>query len=66
MLPKRFILRTDNTQVKAFLNKNLPSTPEYKRLIRWQGYCAEYIFDIEIIKSSKNILADFLTRDEAC
>lgn len=63
LLPKRFLLRTDNTQVKAFINNNLPSKPEYKRLIRWQTLLAEYNFDIEIIKSNKNVLADFLTRD---
>ena len=40
LLPKRFLLRTDNTQVKAFIKNNLPSKPEYKRLIRWQTYCS--------------------------
>ena len=63
LLPKKFLLRTDNTQVKAFIRNNLPSKPEYKRLIRWQTYCAEYIFDIDIIKSHKNVIVDFLTRD---
>ena len=63
LLPKKFLLRTDNTRVKAFIKNNLPSKPEYKRLIRWQTYCAEYIFDIEIIRSNKNFIADFLTRD---
>ena len=63
LLPKRFLLRTDNTQVKAFINNNLPSKPEFKRLIRWQTLLSEYSFDIEIIKSEKNVLADFLTRD---
>ena len=63
LLPKRFLLRTDNTQVKAFIKNNLPSKPEYKRLIRWHTYCSEYIFDIDIIRSHKNVTADFLTRD---
>lgn len=63
LLPKRFLLRTDNTQVKAFINNNMPSKPEFKRLIRWQTLLSEYSFDIEIIKSEKNVLADFLTRD---
>ena len=63
LLPKKFLLRTDNTQVKAFIKNNLPLKPEYKRLIRWQTYCSEYIFDIDIIHSHKNIVADFLTRD---
>ena len=57
------MLRTDNTQLKAFINNNLPSKPEFKRLIRWQTLLSEYSFDIEIIKSEKNVLADFLTRD---
>ena len=51
LLPKRFLLRTDNAQVKAFIKNNLPSKPEYKRLIRWQTYCSKYIFDIDIIRS---------------
>ena len=63
LLPKKFLLRTDNTQVKAFIKNNLPSKPEYKRLIRWQTHCSEYIFDIEIICSHKNVIADFITRD---
>ncbi|KAJ9552740.1 hypothetical protein OSB04_016785 [Centaurea solstitialis] len=63
LLPKNFLLRTDNTQVKAFIKNNLPFKPEYKRLIRWQILLSEYNFDIEIIKSDKNVLADFLTRD---
>lgn len=57
------MLRTDNTQVKAFIKNNLPSKPEYKRLIRWLTLLSEYVFDIEIIRSDKNVLADFLTRD---
>ena len=61
LLPKRFLLRTDNTQVKAFIKNNLPSKHEYKRLIRWKTYCSEYIFDIEIIRSHKIVVVDFLT-----
>jgi hypothetical protein len=57
------LLRTDNTQVKAFIKNNLPSKPEYKRLIRWQTLLSKYNFDIEVIKYDKNVLADFLTRD---
>ena len=63
LLPKMFLLRTDNTQVKAFIKNNLPFKPEYKRLIRWQTLLSEYVFDIEIVRSDKNVLADFLTRD---
>jgi hypothetical protein len=63
LLPKKFLLRTNNTQVKAFIQNNLPSKPEYKRYIRWQTLLAECTFDIEIIHSDKNVLADFLSRD---
>ena len=59
LLPKKFLLRTDNTQVKAFIKNNLPSKPKYKRLIRWKTYCSKHIFYIEIIRSNKNIIADF-------
>ncbi|KAL5842734.1 hypothetical protein ACOSQ3_013337 [Xanthoceras sorbifolium] len=48
LLPTRFLLRTDNTQVKAFIKNLLPSRPEAKRLIRWQMILAEYHFDILI------------------
>ena len=33
LLPKKFVLRTDNIQVKAFIKNNLPSKPKYKSLI---------------------------------
>ena len=59
LLPNRFLLRTDNTHVKSFIKNNLPSKPKYKRLIRWQTYCSEYIFDIEIIRSDKMLLQIF-------
>ena len=63
LLPKIFVLRTGNTQVKAFVKNNLPSKPEYKRLIRWKTYYSEYIFYIEIFRSHNNVVVDFLTRD---
>ena len=55
LLPKKFKLRTDDSQVKAFI-KN-------KRLIRWQMALSEFMIEIELIKSDKNCLANFLTRD---
>ena len=65
LLAKKFILRVDKTQVKAFLQNKMESKPEKARLLRWQADCQYYIFDVEIIKSHENILADFLTRDGA-
>ena len=62
LLPKRFLLRTNNPQVKSFIKNNLPSKPDYKRLIRWQTYCSDYIFDIEIIRFDKNGIAFFFNK----
>ena len=63
ILPVRFLVRTDNTNVKAYIFNKLPSTPEYKRRHRWQQYFQEYQFDIEHIKGKNNHLADFLSRE---
>ena len=61
ILPVRFLVRTGNSNVKAYIFNNLPCTPEYKRRHRWQQYFQEYQFDIEHIKGKNNHLADFLS-----
>ena len=38
-------------------------TPRFWGVTGWKTYFSEYIFDIDIIQSDKNIAADFLTRD---
>jgi len=38
ILPVKFLVRIDNTNVKAYIFNKLPSTPEYKRRHRWQQY----------------------------
>ena len=63
ILPVRFLVRTDDTNVKAYIFNKLPCTPEYKRRHRWQQYFQEYQFDIEHIKGKNNYLADFLSRE---
>jgi len=63
ILPVKFLVRTDNTNVKAYIFNKLPSTPEYKRRHRWQQYFQEYQFEIEHIKGKHNYLADFLSRE---
>jgi hypothetical protein len=65
LLAKKFTLKVDNTQVKTWLTNKIESKPERARLIRWQAECQYYIFDICVIKSHENVLADFLTRDGA-
>ncbi|KAI3445275.1 hypothetical protein Pfo_001940 [Paulownia fortunei] len=63
LLAKRFTLKIDNTNVKAFLNNKIESKIEKARILRWQAECQYYDFDIVVIKSHENCLADFLTRD---
>ena len=47
LLPKKFKVRSDNTQVKGFIFNKLPNLPQYKRLIRWQQFFAKYDFEIK-------------------
>ncbi|KAL0325313.1 UNVERIFIED_CONTAM: Polyprotein P3 [Sesamum radiatum] len=63
LLAKEFTLKVDNTNVKAFLKNTLESKIEKARIIRWQAECQYYCYNIVVIKSHENVLADFLTRD---
>ncbi len=63
LIPKKFLVRSDNKQIKAFLKNNLELTVGNKRLIRLQTWFANFDFDIEFIKGKDNILPDLLTRD---
>ncbi|KAL0308764.1 UNVERIFIED_CONTAM: movement protein [Sesamum radiatum] len=63
LLTKEFTLKVDNTNVKAFLKNKLESKIEKARIIRWQAECQYYCYNIVVIKSHENVLADFLTRD---
>ena len=62
-LPKKFKVRSDNTQVNGFIFNKLSNPPQYKRLIRWQQFFTEYDFKIEHIKGSNNYIVDFLSRE---
>ncbi|KAK4390114.1 movement protein [Sesamum angolense] len=63
LLAKEFTLKVDNTNVKAFLKYKLESKIQKTRIIRWQAECQYYCYNIIVIKSHENVLADFLTRD---
>jgi len=63
LLPKQFIIKTDNTQVSGLIFNKLPSEPQYRRLHRWQVMLSFYSFKIEYIKGIDNSLADFLSRN---
>ena len=63
LLAKEFTLKVNNTNVKAFLRNKLESKIEKARILRWQAECQYYVYNIVVIKSHENILANFLTRD---
>ena len=65
LLPTKFLVRTDNTQVRAFIKNNLDPTIANKRLIRWQVWFANFNFEVEYIAGRENSLADILTREAA-
>lgn len=58
-----FILRTDNTQVKFWLTKDLKNQSITTRNIR-NIVCqiSLFNFDIELISTKDNFIADFLSR----
>ncbi|KAL0446320.1 UNVERIFIED_CONTAM: movement protein [Sesamum latifolium] len=63
LLAKEFTLKVDNTNVKAFLKNKLESKIEKARILKWQAECQYYCYNVVVIKSHENVLADFLTRD---
>ncbi|KAL0416620.1 UNVERIFIED_CONTAM: hypothetical protein Slati_3493900 [Sesamum latifolium] len=63
LLAKEFTLKVDNTNVKSFLKNKLESKIKKARIIRWQAECQYYCYNLVVIKSHENVLADFLTRD---
>jgi len=63
ILQVKFLVKTDNTNVKAHIFNKLPSTPKYKHRHRWQQYFQEHQFDIEHIKGINYYLADFLSKE---
>lgn len=66
LLPVRFTARTDNTNVKYFINTNISGDYKQARLVRWQQYLNYYDFDIVHIAGNVNVLADVLTRELKC
>ena len=59
----RFVIKTDNTQVKHWLDKGIKANKlSNKMLIKWQSDMAYYDYEIEYIKCQNNLIADFLSR----
>ena len=59
----KFVIKTDNTQVKHWLDKGIKANKlSNKMLIKWQSDMAYYDYEIEYIKGQNNLIADFLSR----
>ena len=62
MLPKPFIVETNNTQFVGFIKNNVGTGIQARRLYRWQTLFSYYNFKIVHIKGVDNTLAYFLSR----
>lgn len=63
LTPVKFLIRTDNKNFTFFLNTNHKGDYKQGRLIRWQMWFSRYSFTVEHLPGSKNVFADFLTRE---
>ena len=62
LYPKKFIVKTDNTQVRALIFGKQGVGPQDKKIHRWQVFFSKFNFAIESIKGKDNFLADLLSR----
>ena len=58
----KFIVRTDNTQVKWWITKRLDDSVTTKEIRRLVLNILNFTFTIEIIKTNENLVADYLSR----
>lgn len=63
LTPVKFLIRTDNTHFKHFVNLNYKGDSKLGRNVRWQAWLSHYAFDVEHIKGTDNHFADFLSRE---
>ena len=63
LLPKSFIIETDNTQVAGFIRNNTGKGVQARRLSRWKTLLSYYNFKIFHIKGIDHFLIDFLSRN---
>ena len=63
LLPKSFIIETDNTQVAGFIKNNTGKGVQARRLSRWKTLLSYYNFNIVHLKRTGNFLVDFLSRN---
>ena len=58
----KFIVRTDNTQVKWWLTRKIQDSVTTKEIRRLVLNILNFTFTIEVIKTNKNVIADHLSR----
>ena len=58
----KFIVRTDNTQVKWWITKKIDDSVTTKEIRRMILNILNFTFTIEIIKTDENLIADYLSR----
>ena len=58
----KFIIRTDNTQVKWWLTRKIQDSVTTKEIRRLVLNILNFTFTIEVIKTDKNVIADYLSR----
>ncbi|AAF08289.1 polyprotein [Tobacco vein clearing virus] len=58
----RFIVRTDNTQVKWWITRKVQDSVTTKEIRRLVLNILNFTFTIEIINTNKNVVADYLSR----
>lgn len=63
LLPVKFVVRTDNTQVKAFITNKIELLPELNKRRKWQSFFCCYDFVIKNISGTKNVLTEYLSRE---
>ena len=60
---KKILLRVDCKSAKEILQKDVQNLVSKQIFARWQAILSIFDFDIEFIKSSSNVLPDFLSRE---
>lgn len=58
----KFIVRTDNTQVKWWITRKIQDSVTTKEIRRLVLNILNFTFTIELLKTDKNVIADYLSR----
>ena len=58
----KFIVRTDNTQVKWLITRKVQDSVTTKEIRRLVINIQNFRFTIEVIRTDKNVITDYLSR----